>query len=180
MEIVVIDIETTGFSPRLDNIVEIGAVIVNTQTLRYEPLFDSLCNPGESHKKLKQTWICKNGYLTPEEILNAPTIENVAVDFNKVLGARSWTSFNLEFEYRFLSQPPWAIRNVQGHCLMRAMTPVCKIPQTNKYKWPKLTEAYHEIGGSGSEKHRALDDTIKGAEILIHLLKNDLYHSYSD
>lgn len=45
-------------------------------------------------------------------------------------------------------------------CVMRAMTPICKIPgYYDEFKWPKLAEAYRHVMGTDFERaHDALAD----------------------
>ena len=42
MKILVLDIETTGFSEKLDAIVEIGMVLTDTDTKKYKIVFNSV------------------------------------------------------------------------------------------------------------------------------------------
>lgn len=47
----------------------------------------------------------------------------------------------------------------KAFCTMRATTPICRIPSSRGYKWPKLTEAYeHLFGESFDGAHDALAD----------------------
>lgn len=49
--------------------------------------------------------------------------------------------------------------NKKAYCTMKATTPLCKIPSSRGYKWPKLTEAYRHLFGQDFDgAHDALAD----------------------
>ena len=61
MKILVLDIETTGFSEKLDAIVEIGMVLTDTDTKKYKIVFNSVIKDKNfDQKKHENSWIFLN------------------------------------------------------------------------------------------------------------------------
>lgn len=182
MRFAVIDTETTGLDPKFNEIVQIGAVLVDTEARRYEPLYESLANPGWSSEQLKKIWIVQHGYLKIEDILNAPPAEQVAEEFRKKLGNTPWTAYNLYFDKRFLFKNPWNLSPGGLPDIMNpAATRACKIRKNGRPKWPKLEEAFQilvkeEIREQfGDQTHTALKDCIMAAEVLFELMDRRFY-----
>jgi len=101
--IIIIDTETSGLNPNSELIVEVAAIKLDCKSFKYQKIFNSLCNPRLSKKRLEKSWICSNGFISPEEILKAPNDIKVASELKLVLGNSHWTTFNLEFDGGFLS-----------------------------------------------------------------------------
>ena len=59
-KILIIDIETTGFSPTKSEIVEIGIVELDLSNVKIETLFDQLINEGITFEEINKSWIFKN------------------------------------------------------------------------------------------------------------------------
>lgn len=69
-------------------------------------------------------------------------------------------------------------KTYKGICTMEILTPICKLPQLrknafgNKYKWPKLTEAYQYLFGEDFDgAHDALADVRATTRIYKELIK---------
>ena len=100
----VIDLETTGWSPRDSEIVEIGIVQLNTRG-ELVGEYDTLVKPeGE----VKQT---RTHGLTDEDVANAPTFAEVAGVVKSFLDGTCMVAQNKPFEIRFLSK---AYENIGG------------------------------------------------------------------
>jgi len=175
--IIIIDTETSGLNPNSELIVEVAAIKLDCKSFKYQKIFNSLCNPRLSKKRLEKSWICSNGFISPEEILKAPNDIKVASELKLVLGNSHWTTFNLEFDGGFLSRNPWKLKKRNEKCIMKSATHVCNIPHPYYViKYPSLDEAYQIlVKKQSNNNHRALDDAIMATEVLIYLIKNGHY-----
>lgn len=71
--IIVIDTETTHYKPELAHVIEIGAITDTGES------FESLCNPGIDLRGCEAA--LKINGIKEEEVLGAPTVEEVSIDF---------------------------------------------------------------------------------------------------
>lgn len=93
----VIDIETTGFSPRRgDKIVEIAVVTTNLHG-NIVDRYETLVNPN---REVSATEIHK---ISAEMVKNAPFIEDVLEDILYRLNNKTIVGHNIEFDLRFLN-----------------------------------------------------------------------------
>ena len=95
---VAMDLETTGLNPRLDKIIEIGAVKV-----RNGEVVDTFCtyvNPGKGipARITELTGICD------EDVKEAPYMEEVLPDFLTFLGDDNLLGHNIIFDYSFIKK----------------------------------------------------------------------------
>lgn len=96
-EFVILDIETTGFSPkRGDKIIELGAIVVNESGEVLEE-FETLINPK---RDLGATWVHK---ITSEMVKDAPSFEGVFNQLAELLNGRIVVCHNARFDLRFLN-----------------------------------------------------------------------------
>jgi len=186
-EVVVVDIETTGFHRNLDRVLEVAAVTVDVEAGTITDLYNNTCRPDGrmgTRRNLERTWIVRNGIMDVDEVLEATPTEIVAEELRQSVGMRNqrWTAFNLAFEEKFLVSTTWRIRTSKLPCIMLAATPVCKLPHIfeygnrGDYKWPNLEEAYSIIIGRKLEKHhRALEDARHAAEVMLNLIERGKY-----
>lgn len=95
---VAMDLETTGLNPRLDKIIEIGAVKV-----REGEMVDTFCtyvNPGRSIPER----ITRLTGIGDEEVKDAPFIEEVMTQFLEFLGEDCLLGHNIIFDYSFIKK----------------------------------------------------------------------------
>ena len=95
---VAIDLETTGLNPRMEKIIEIGAVRVRNGVV--EDTFCTYINPG---KAIPQRVTELTG-ITNEDVENAPYIEEVLPGFLEFLGEDYLLGHNIIFDYSFLKK----------------------------------------------------------------------------
>lgn len=95
---VCVDLETTGFYPRYDKVIEIGAVRVENGEVTGE--FQSLVNPGV---KLLEHTISITG-ITDEMLVDAPDIEEVFPAFLEFAGEHVLLGHSLMSDYSFLKK----------------------------------------------------------------------------
>lgn len=93
-----IDLETTGLNPKLDKIIEIGAVKVIDG--RVVEKFSAFVNPG---RKLEERIIQLTG-ITQKQVDSAPGIEQVLPELMDFLGNLPLLGHRILFDYSFLKK----------------------------------------------------------------------------
>jgi len=175
-EIVVVDIETTGFQGQGGLIVEVGIVALDLDTGGITNLFDSLVQEpelDETHTEGKYGWIFKNSSLKYSDVLKAPLLSEVIPEIQDIFDKyeNGATAYNKRFDFGFLNARGIKIKELP--CIMIAATPICNIP--NRWntgpKWPTVEEAWAFFFPSHPyiEEHRALDDARHEALILLEM-----------
>ncbi|MFA5623458.1 MAG: 3'-5' exonuclease [Bradymonadales bacterium] len=97
LPLAVFDVETTGFSPDENQIIEIGVVHFHRGELQesFNWLIDPECEiPPE---------IVKLTGITQEDVTGKPTFREIAADFVEVMKGRGLVAYNLAFDRSFLS-----------------------------------------------------------------------------
>ena len=95
---VCIDLETTGLNPKLDKIIEIGAVkVINGEITE---TFETFVNPG---RKLEQRIMELTG-IRDEQLTDAPYIDEVLPDLLDFLGDLPLLGHSILFDYSFLKK----------------------------------------------------------------------------
>lgn len=174
-KILVVDIETTGFSEKTGSIVEIGAVDLDLDNGEITEVFSSLCREKILSEKHRDAWIFNNSDLTFDEVWSAPPFEQVAAEFQKVMDAypKGIAAYNRRFDFTFLASRRLKLpRNLP--CPMLVATDVCRLPgSVGKYKWPKVEEAFAHLFPDVpyKEKHRGADDARHEAMIVYKLYR---------
>ena len=174
-KVAVVDIETTGFNPLKELILEIGIVELSLLTGETKILFDSFIKEQEFGEKHRDAWIFSNSDLKFEDIENAPLFDNLKETINEIFNKYPVTAFNKSFDLGFLKARGINIP-IELPCIMLTATNICRIPFPSGgsgYKWPKCQEAWDFFFTDSEyiEKHRAADDAIHEAKILFELYK---------
>jgi len=175
VKIAVIDIETTHFFPK-GFIVEVGIASLDTETGNVEKVFDSVCREPGMTAKDREAWIFSNSDLTIEMVREAPLLEDLKADIQKVIDDHdAITAYNKKFDFTFLRDRNFEIKT-EWNCPMLAATPVCKMPNKNGYsgyKWPSVEQAWEFFFSNEPyiELHRGCDDAMHEAKIIYELFK---------
>ena len=75
-ELLVIDLETTGFNKRISKIVEVGIVSLDIDTGEKRKLFDQVVHERPcTEEEYANSWIVKNGYISLEAIMHLPDLK---------------------------------------------------------------------------------------------------------
>ncbi len=162
LDIAVVDVETTGFSPRHhDRVVEIAIVRLSAQG---EPLdeYETLVNP---ERDVGPTQV--HG-ITAQDVRDAPTFGEVAGDVAAHLRGAIFVAHNVGFESRFLAAEYARL----GHevdftphlCTMR-------LAGATGLAARSLDACCAECGISLADHHAALCDAQAEAELLLTLLR---------
>lgn len=180
MKILIIDIETTTFLNDGGKIIELGATSLDTETGETNIELDAVVNPGLSPEEIQNAWGVRQGYIKPDEIIQArhlkdylPVLQDLINHFSD--GA---TAYNNEFDFTFLESVGISFP-VKLACPMKICTKICKIPHSNGrgYKWPKVEEAFKFFFPESDYKelHRGADDSKHEAMIVYELIKLGLF-----
>lgn len=176
-EILVVDIETTGFLKQGGAIVEIGIVKLNTETGEKTPAFNSIVKEGNfdsSHTKGRFGWIFQNSNLTYKDVESADSLEVHRIEIQELFDSYKATAFNKRFDFDFLLSRNFRIQELE--CIMLTACPIVNLPPNPGYftpKWPKVEEAWNYFFGNTGyvEAHRGLDDAMHEADIAFELIK---------
>ena len=177
-ELVVLDIETTGLSPKTDFILELGIVKLNTETGEITTLFNSVFKHPSLTAKHRKSWIFNNGFMNIEEVRNAKPLALYKEEIQNILSPYKGkiTAWNRDFDASFLAAEGFDLGTTIA-CPMKESTDYFKIEGPRGFKWPKAQEAWdilfpetHKI-----EAHRGLDDSIMEAKIIFKLIQVGIY-----
>lgn len=182
-EILIVDIETTGFLNQGGSIVEIGAVSLDLDSGEIKEVFESLLKEDiltAKHRSPPYGWIFKNSDLKVEDVRSAPRATGVLSEFQEVVNAYplGCTAYNNKFDFGFLESRD-IVFPVKLQCPMLLSTDICQIPgKRGGYKWPSVEECFNHFFPDDvySEKHRGLDDAKHEAMIVYELYKMGVFN----
>ena len=149
----VLDIETTGFSPQRDSIIEIAVVRRDTEDgITRERVLNELVRPsGNIPKRIREL----TG-ITNETVADADTIDRVLFRVAAFVGDAPIVAHNAHFDRRFLEHNARLMGMTFGGnewvCTMRMAQ---RVPLGGPYRLGALAERL-DVPDQGS--HRALDD----------------------
>ena len=161
---VAFDLETTGFMPGVDRIIEIGAV--KFDGLKPVDAFVSLVNP---RMEIPQSSTDITG-ITNEMVKDNPPIENLLDGFAKFCGGHMMVAHNAPFDFQFLVED---IKRYESNSPTNYIFDTCSIsrkvfPGIINYKLGTLTH-YLKIKSSGF--HRAKQDATLCGHVFVNILK---------
>ncbi len=96
--VVYVDIETSGGSYKTSQIIEIAAIRVEDNKIVDE--FRSLVNPGTYIPH----WITQLTGLTENDLVQAPSFEDIAYQLNQILSGAIFAAHNVRFDYSFVKK----------------------------------------------------------------------------
>ena len=171
MNILVVDIETTGFVPETGSIVEIAMVLVNTKTKEIKTLFNEVLHDDNFGEHSKSAWIFSNSSLTYKEVRESKHIEHYRPQIQSILDQYQMTAFNKKFDLAFLRARGFKCNDL-GKCIMESAKEYMNILY-NEYKNPSVVKAYRMLFNQPeyNEDHRANQDCIDEAKILLKLVE---------
>ena len=160
---VVFDLETTGFSPIKDKIIEIGAVKVENGKITER--FSTFVNP----KVPIPFEITKLTSITDQMVLDAPDIETVLPQFLEFVGDAVLVAHNAGFDVGFIEQN-CRYQDIQPDFTSVDTVAMARIllPTLSKYKLNVVANALHI---SLENHHRAVDDAEATAEIFVRFVE---------
>lgn len=160
---VVFDLETTGFSPVVDRIIEIGAVRVEKGQITDR--FSTFVNP-----QIPIPFKIENlTGISDDMVMSAPFIEDVLSDFLEFCEGSVLVAHNAGFDMSFIEQ------NCERQGMKREFTSADTVamarfllPGLNRFKLDTVAKA---LGVSLDNHHRAVDDAACTAEIFVRFVK---------
>ena len=160
---VVFDLETTGFSPIKDKIIEIGAVKVENGMIRDH--YSTFVNPGVPIP----FQITQLTSITDQMVMGSPDIETVLPEFLEFVGDAVLVAHNASFDVGFIEQncryqdiePDFT--SVDTVALARIL-----LPTLSKFKLNVVAKA---LNISQEHHHRAVDDARVTAEIFVKFIQ---------
>lgn len=150
---VCLDLETTGLNPKVDKIIEIGAIRVKNGEI--EESFQSFVNPGRllPQKVISLTGICD------EDLKSAPFIEDVVSSFLDFSKDYCLLGHSILFDYSFMKKAVLNSGNIKEYERMGVDTLKISrkyLPSLESRKLSYLCEYY----GIGQKAHRAYEDAL--------------------
>jgi DNA polymerase-3 subunit epsilon len=170
LEVVVFDLETTGFNPNNgDEIISFGAVVVRGGELCETETFYSLVNP----KRVIPRAIVELTGITNEMVQDAPDLMTVLHDFMAFVGRRLLVAHASGHDKQFLNAALWRTSkvNLNHRVLDTMMIAKWLEPKREGYSLDEL------LSGSGipiTVRHHALEDSLMTAQLWLHYLNRIL------
>jgi DNA polymerase-3 subunit alpha (Gram-positive type) len=148
---VVVDLEMTGVHPKVDAIMEIGAVKVQGERVE---TFQTLVNPNREIPER----VTEITAITEEMVKSAPTVEEALKHFLEFSGDLPIVGHMVQMDYSFLKQAAVNLgMKYQRDGLDTLFLSRKLLPELEKYTLSYLTE-YYDIDLEGH--HRALADAM--------------------
>jgi len=158
----VVDVETTGFSPRTDRIVEIAIVLLDPAG-NHEDEWSTLVNPLRG---VGPSWVHGIGQ---EDVAEAPTFSEVAPHVMAALAGRTFVAHNAAFDLRFVSTEMARA----GLPLGEGFPALCTMQWSRTFvqaPTQKLVDCCLAAGVELVDAHAALGDARATAGLLAHYL----------
>ena len=146
VELVSLDLETTGLDPRRDVIIEIGAVRMCDGRIIDE--YSQLVDPGMPLPAI----ITEITGIRQEQLLGQPSIREVLPDFTRFVGTTPVIGHNVNFDMDFLARQG-ALRETLRLDTVELASVL--LPRAARYSLGNLVA---ELGIELKQAHRALED----------------------
>ncbi|WP_274650081.1 3'-5' exonuclease [Paenibacillus humicola] len=167
LEVVVFDLETTGFYPyNGDEILSIGAVTLKGDRLQDNRSFYSLVNP----KRKVPKHITELTGITNDMVADAPDLMQALHDFMEFVGKRMLIAHASGHDKQFLNAALWRTSkvNLTHRVLDTMMVAKWLEPKREGYG---LDELLQDSGIEITQRHHALEDSYMTAKLWLHYLK---------
>ena len=159
---VVFDIETTGFSPDVNHIIEIGAVKVENGKI--VDRFSSFVNPQVPIPYR----IEELTHINDNMVIDAPTVEVVLPEFLKFCEGCVMVAHNADFDVSFIKRKAMNL-GIAFHPTYVDTVAMARflLPNLNRFKLDTVAKA---VGVNLDNHHRAVDDAACTAEIFVKFI----------
>ena len=160
---VVFDIETTGFSPDVNHIIEIGAVKVKNGKLVDH--FSSFVNPQVPIPYR----IEELTHINDSMVIDAPTVDIVLPKFLKFCDGCVMVAHNADFDVSFIKKKAMNLGiNFNPTYVDTVAMARFLLPNLNRFKLDTVAKA---VGVNLDNHHRAVDDAACTAEIFVKFIE---------
>ncbi len=159
----VIDVETTGLSPKRNKIIEIAIILFDgNQTIEE---FHTLINPERPIPRN----IRRVTGITNDMVRNKPKFWEIAKNIVELTDGKVFVAHNATFDYNFIRHEFLEL----GYNFVREKICTVKysrklIPGRNSYSLEKICK---DLGIAQTDKHRAYGDALATTKLLRHLLE---------
>ncbi|MBW7477723.1 3'-5' exonuclease [Paenibacillus oenotherae] len=170
LEVVVFDLETTGFYPNNgDEILSVGAVTLRGGEFVENRSFYSLVNP----KRKVPKHIAELTGITNEMVADAPDLMQVLHDFMEFVGKRMMIAHASSHDKQFLDAALWRTSkvNLTHRVLDTMMVAKWLEPKRDSYS---LDDLLMSNGIEITQRHHALEDSVMTAKLWLQYLKRIL------
>lgn len=166
----IIDLETTGFSPRFDDIIELGAVRVRNGVITEQ--FQQLVNPGHEIDE----FITEKTGITDDMLAGMPYLNEVIESYIAFIGADVIVGHNVNFDINFLYDNLLTLRNkpVTNDYIDTMRLAKKLLPELEHHRLKDLLEHFHL---PPREQHRSLNDCLITYDVF-KALKTDVITKY--
>jgi DNA polymerase-3 subunit epsilon len=173
MEFVVVDLETTGLSPKKSRVIEVGAVIINDSG-DILATFQSLCSPDPANIRVSSQ-ITKITGITSLMLQNQPSTATIMEKFYDFIGKRPLIAHNAAFDSKFLSMEMGKINKTVWNPFLCTLLLSRRLLKADKFNLTYLKDFinFQSEPGRVHKDHRALDDalvTVKLFSVILHRL----------
>ena len=155
-----LDLETTGFDPIKDSIIEFGAVKFNAEGETIATL-QFLCNPNIPLPQI----ITHITNITDEDLKGTPQFEEKIAEIKEFIGDLPIIGHNIQFDTGFLRANEIELNNIEYDTQEMASILLPELPSHSLEVISGKLKLQH------AEKHRALDDSIAAMELFLKLVK---------
>jgi DNA polymerase-3 subunit epsilon len=162
----IIDIETTGGSPKNDRITEIAIISFNGEEIT--DVFCSLINPEVP----VPYFITKITGITDSMLVNAPKFSEIAYEIMKITANKIFVAHNVSFDYNFVKEEFKRIGiefNRKKLCTVQKSRLL--IPGKKSYS---LGNICCDLNINIENRHRALGDAAATVELFKVIMKNHI------
>lgn len=167
---VVCDVETTGLSPVYNRITEIS--LIKIQDGEITDKFSTLVNPKQ-HIPREITYLTG---ISNEDVIDKPVFDDIApkiIKFFDDLNPESviFVGHNVSFDFKFVSE---SFKRMDEPVKFEIKTLcTCKLARRllSQLKSKSLGNVSEYLGIKMDRKHRAFDDTLATAKILLHFIE---------
>lgn len=172
MKILILDIETTGLKPEEHAIVEVGMVLIDTDTRQKEIVYDKIVRETVfDPETTKDAWVFEHTSLTHEEAVNGVPFEECREEIQALFNKYPVTAYNKKFDLGFFGHRGFTF--TERECLMEKCTKYSdNFDKYGKQRWPKAEAIYNKFFPESNyvEAHRGADDAWHEADIAFKLI----------
>lgn len=178
-KILVIDIETTGFSPEKHHILEAGLVSLDLESGVRDALFiTTIHEPGCTYEEVFESWFYQNsdfGKARPS--FSSFSWRKRLEHYFRSAEYSGLTAFNQAFDFRFLEHRGVTLPKKLPDPMKCARDIVKARDKNGRIKNPTVQQVHDYFFSGYVEKHRALDDAMHEAQIIYELYKIGAYET---
>jgi ATP-dependent DNA helicase DinG len=155
-----LDFEATGLDPKVDELIEAGAILVEAGAERVR-VFNSLIHTGQE----LTPFIKRLTGITQRDVAGAPPLPEVAAALDRFIGEAPVVAHNAAFEKSWLTQA--VSRRFAAHPFLDTVEILALVyPDAANMK----LDTFCRRGLGRGERHRALDDALDMLRVLVCML----------